>query len=102
MKRRPTDALVRRCDYEIEIQDRRGRGRPKNTWKETLRKDLVYLVLMEEVTQNRSQWRSRIQTADPNWWDKALLLLLKKHSNNCDFACSRGQVSKCDFILKVC
>ncbi|KAM2015880.1 hypothetical protein ACFX16_046360 [Malus domestica] len=40
VQRRPTDAPIRRCDYETEVQGRRGRGRPRKTLEETLRKDL--------------------------------------------------------------
>ncbi|CAN6710825.1 unnamed protein product [Malus baccata var. baccata] len=53
VQRRPTDAPVRRYDYGTEVQGRRGRGRPRKTLKETLRKDLEYLDLMEDMTQNR-------------------------------------------------
>ncbi|CAN6574391.1 unnamed protein product [Malus baccata var. baccata] len=44
---------------------RRSRGRPRKTLEETLRKDLEYLDLTEDMTQNRAQWRSRIHIADP-------------------------------------
>ncbi|KAB2625930.1 hypothetical protein D8674_017590 [Pyrus ussuriensis x Pyrus communis] len=49
VQRRPTNALVRRCDYRTE----------------TLRKDLEYLELTEDMTQNRAQWHSRIHITDP-------------------------------------
>ncbi|CAN6541304.1 unnamed protein product [Malus baccata var. baccata] len=52
---RPTDAPVRRCDYGTEVQGQRGRGRPRKTLEETLRKDLEYLDLTEDMTQNRAQ-----------------------------------------------
>ncbi|KAM2263629.1 hypothetical protein ACFXTI_039889 [Malus domestica] len=65
VQRRPTDAPVRRCDYVIEVQGRRGRRRPRKTLEETLGKDLEYLDLTEAMTQNRAQWRSRIHIADP-------------------------------------
>ncbi|KAM2067302.1 hypothetical protein ACFX1T_043651 [Malus domestica] len=65
VQRRPIDAPVRRCDYGTEVQGRRGRGRPRKTLEETLRKDLEYLDLTEDMTQNRAQWRSRIHIADP-------------------------------------
>ncbi|RXI07875.1 hypothetical protein DVH24_014441 [Malus domestica] len=55
VQRRPTDALVRRCDYGTEVQSRRGRGRPRKTLEETLRKDLEYFDLTEDMTQNRAQ-----------------------------------------------
>ncbi|KAM2265319.1 hypothetical protein EV1_040903 [Malus domestica] len=65
VQRRPTDTPVRRCDYGTEVQGRMGRGRPRKTLEETLRKDLEYLDLTEDMTQNRAQWHSRIHTADP-------------------------------------
>ncbi|KAM1634302.1 hypothetical protein ACFX1Q_027734 [Malus domestica] len=65
VQRMPTDAPVRRCDYGTEAQGRRGRGRPRKTLEETLRKDLEDLDLTEDMTQNRAQWRSRIHIADP-------------------------------------
>ncbi|KAM1972786.1 hypothetical protein TB1_018577 [Malus domestica] len=43
VQRRPTDAPIRRCDYGTEVQGRRGRGRPRKTLEETLRKDLRVL-----------------------------------------------------------
>ncbi|CAN6544123.1 unnamed protein product [Malus baccata var. baccata] len=54
-----------KCDYKIEVHGRRGRGRPRKILEETLRKDLKYLDLTEDVTQNRAQWRYRIHIADP-------------------------------------
>ncbi|KAM1018747.1 hypothetical protein ACFX2C_040336 [Malus domestica] len=65
VQRRPTDAPIRRCDYGIEVQGRRGRGRPRKTLEETLRKDLEYLDLTKDMTQDRAQWRSKIHIADP-------------------------------------
>ncbi|KAM1519455.1 hypothetical protein ACFX1Z_022250 [Malus domestica] len=65
LQRRPTDAPVRRCDYGTEVQGRRGRGRPRKTLEETLRKDLEYLDLTEAMTQDRAQWCSKIHIADP-------------------------------------
>ncbi|KAM1624497.1 hypothetical protein ACFX2K_022671 [Malus domestica] len=48
-----------------EVQGRRGRGRPRKTLEEILRKDLEYLDLTEDMTQDRAQWRSKIHIADP-------------------------------------
>ncbi|KAM1062010.1 hypothetical protein ACFX14_026297 [Malus domestica] len=56
---------IRRCDYGTEVQGRRGRGRPRKTLEETLRKDLEYLDLTEDMTQDRTQWHSKIHIADP-------------------------------------
>ena len=33
MKRRLIDAPVRKCDYEIEAHDKKGRERSRKTWK---------------------------------------------------------------------
>ncbi|RXH73887.1 hypothetical protein DVH24_016709 [Malus domestica] len=44
VQRRPTDA-----------PGRRSRGRPRKTLEDTLRKDLEYLDLTEDMTQNRAQ-----------------------------------------------
>ncbi|KAM2784937.1 hypothetical protein PS2_006010 [Malus domestica] len=65
VQRRHTDAPIRRCDYGTEVQGRRGRGRPRKTLEETLRKDLEYLDLTKDMTQDRAQWRSKIHIADP-------------------------------------
>ncbi|CAN6716432.1 unnamed protein product [Malus baccata var. baccata] len=65
VQRRSTDASIRRCDYETEVQGRRGRGRPRKTLEKTLRKDLEYLDLTEDMTHDRAQWRSKIHIADP-------------------------------------
>ncbi|RXH83579.1 hypothetical protein DVH24_005832 [Malus domestica] len=43
----------------------RGRGRPRRTLKEILRKDLEYLDRTEDVTQNQVQQHSKIHIADP-------------------------------------
>ena len=65
MQRRPLDAPVRRLEG-IHVNDaKRGRGRPKRTWMELIRKDLNLLSLTKEVAQNRLEWRSKIRVADP-------------------------------------
>ncbi|RXH70921.1 hypothetical protein DVH24_015543, partial [Malus domestica] len=61
------------CSFNVQplkpfvLQGRRGRGRPRKTLEETLRKDLEYLDLTEDMTQNQAQWRSRIHIADPTF-----------------------------------
>ncbi|CAN6561224.1 unnamed protein product [Malus baccata var. baccata] len=55
VQRRPTDTPIRRCDYGTEVQGRRGRERPRKTLELTLRKDLEYLDLTDDMTQNRAQ-----------------------------------------------
>ncbi|CAN6554370.1 hypothetical protein ACFX13_003780 [Malus domestica] len=40
-------------------------SRPRKTYKETIRKDMEYLELTEDLAQNRAQCNSRIHTPDP-------------------------------------
>ena len=58
------DAPVRRCE-RINLPDyRRSRGRLKKSWSEIIRYDLKTLRLMEDMTQDRRLWKSRIKVAD--------------------------------------
>jgi len=59
-----------------ESQVRRGRGRPRKTIRETIRKDLEVNELDPNLVYDRTLWRHLIHVADPTWWDKARLLLL--------------------------
>ena len=53
MQRKASDALVRRLEC-ITIDGKRGRGRPKKTWEEQIRKDLDELRLLEDLTWDRT------------------------------------------------
>ncbi len=65
LQRRPLEAPVRRCEaWDVE-PIKRGRGRPKKCWKETIKRDLKYLDLTPQMTQHRSEWRQKIHVADP-------------------------------------
>ena len=61
----PIDTSVRKCDYEIEAQGKRCRGRLIKTYKETLRLDIEYLELTKDLAKNRAQWYSMIPTNNP-------------------------------------
>lgn len=52
----------------LENRDRRkrGKGRPRNTLTNALRKDMRYLELTENLAQNLVQCRSKIYIADPS------------------------------------
>ena len=63
--RRPSDAPVRRSDMIRIDGGKRGRGRPKRTWVETIRLDLAKLNLREDMSLDRRNWRSLIHVADP-------------------------------------
>jgi Reverse transcriptase (RNA-dependent DNA polymerase) len=64
--RRPLDAPVRRVENKESFnQIKRGRGRPKKTWKETIKNDMNYLNLNENMCFDRARWRGLIHIADP-------------------------------------
>ncbi|PHT28103.1 Vacuolar protein sorting-associated protein 22 -like protein 1 [Capsicum baccatum] len=53
VKRRDTDAPVRRCERLAMDGFRRGRGRPKKYWGEVIRRDMEQLQLTEDMTLDR-------------------------------------------------
>ncbi|KAJ0587063.1 hypothetical protein HanIR_Chr04g0158951 [Helianthus annuus] len=48
----------------LTVEGRRGRGRPKLTWDEQIRHDLLELHLSEDMVQDRNSWRRRIRVQD--------------------------------------
>ena len=58
--RREEDVDIRRA-YDMKIQGRRKRGRPKHRWSDTIKKDLHSCDLREEDAQHRSRWRGLIE-----------------------------------------
>ncbi|KAG5586384.1 hypothetical protein H5410_046818 [Solanum commersonii] len=52
---------MRRCDGLAIEGTRRGRGRPKKFWGEVMRQDLTQLYIIEDMTLDRKEWRSRIK-----------------------------------------
>jgi len=66
VERRPIDAVVRRVDQMEESQVKRGRGRPRKTVSETIRKDLgVNELDLNNLVYDRTLWRNLIHVADP-------------------------------------
>ena len=63
VKRRQATNPVRSVE-NITIEGRRGRGRPKMTWEERIRHDLIELNLSEDMVEDRILWRSRIKVND--------------------------------------
>ena len=63
VKRRETTAPVRVVET-LTVEGRRGRGRPKLTWDEQIRHDLLELHLSEDMVQDRTSWRRRIRVKD--------------------------------------
>ncbi|GJY75807.1 leucine-rich repeat-containing protein [Tanacetum coccineum] len=60
VKRRPQLAPVRIMEALI-VDGARRRGRPKLTWEDRLKTDLKEMLLSEDMTCDRSAWRSRIR-----------------------------------------
>ncbi|KAH0760290.1 hypothetical protein KY290_023783 [Solanum tuberosum] len=61
VKRRSADAPVRRCEVLVVEGTWRGRGRPRKYWEEVIRQDLAQLHIIEDMTLDRKEWRSRIK-----------------------------------------
>ncbi|XP_070046825.1 uncharacterized protein [Nicotiana tomentosiformis] len=53
VRRRSTDALVRRCERLTLEGLRRNRGRTKKMWGEVIRQDMAQLQLTENMTLDR-------------------------------------------------
>jgi len=65
VERKPVDAVVRRVDQMEKSWVKRGRGRPKKTIRETIRKDLEASELDPNMVFDRTLWRPLIHVADP-------------------------------------
>jgi hypothetical protein len=55
---------VRRVDNMIFSPTKRGRGRPKRTWEDLVRGDLILNNIPHNLVFDRAQWRSVIHIAD--------------------------------------
>ncbi|GJU04196.1 hypothetical protein Tco_1114534 [Tanacetum coccineum] len=60
VNRRPQSAPVRRVEALI-VDGARRRGRPKLRWEDKLKTGLKEMLLSEDMTCDRSAWRSRIR-----------------------------------------
>ncbi|KAL5146984.1 Craniofacial development protein 2 [Glycine soja] len=65
VERRPVDSVVRRVDQMERRQTIRGRGRPKKTIREVIKKDLELNGLDRNMVLDRTLWRKLIHVADP-------------------------------------
>jgi len=54
VERRPVDSVIRRVDQMEESQVKRGRGRPRKTISETIRKDLEVNELDPNMVYDRT------------------------------------------------
>ena len=64
VRRRHPEAPVRRCESLSLGDGRRGRGRPKKSWKEVIRNDLTLLGLTEDLVQVSASWRASFRVKD--------------------------------------
>ncbi|KAH1202990.1 RNA-directed DNA polymerase from mobile element jockey [Glycine max] len=65
VERRPVDSVMRRVDQMERRQTIRGRGRPKKTIREVIKKDLELNDLDRSIVLDRTLWRKLIHVADP-------------------------------------
>ena len=62
--RRDPRASVRRSEG-LDLGDvRRGRGRPKKSWKKVIRQDLALLSISEDMALDRAHWMASIRVAE--------------------------------------
>ena len=64
IRRRNTDAPVRRCERIDRPNYRRSRGMLKKSWSKVIRHDLKTLGLVEDMAQDIMLWRARIKVVD--------------------------------------
>ena len=57
IQRKPLDASVRKSDLLTIHGNARGRGRPKLTWIEIIKKDITSCNLSVSLALDRSEWR---------------------------------------------
>ncbi|GJY99195.1 aminopeptidase M1 [Tanacetum coccineum] len=60
VKRRLQTALVRRVEAML-VEGSRRRGRPKLRWEDRIKLDMKELLLSEDMTSDRNEWRDRIR-----------------------------------------
>ena len=65
IQRRPYDAPVRVGILGCAEGPKRGRGRPKMTWEEIIKRDLSNWSLSEELVVDRSAWKLAIHVPEP-------------------------------------
>ena len=62
--RRDEECVERRM-MDMEVQGRRGRGRPKTRWKDCIAADVREKQLDLGRVHNRNDWRQLIKNSDP-------------------------------------
>jgi hypothetical protein len=65
IQRRPPEASVRSGILSRPENTRRGRGRPRLTWEETIKKDLKEWNIPKELVLDRTAWKIAIHVPEP-------------------------------------
>ena len=65
VQRRPPEAPVRNGVLERVDNVKRGRGRPKLTWDESVKRDFKDWNISKEIALDRSVWRLAINVPEP-------------------------------------
>ena len=65
LQRRPPEAPVRTGIIRRIENTRRGRGRPRLTWNEAVKRDLKEWNIAKESASNRSAWKLAIHVPEP-------------------------------------
>jgi len=65
VKRREQDQSIKRAFMHV-VDGASGRGRPRKTWYEVIRKDLKFVNLNEEDTGDRAKWRNAVRNVTAN------------------------------------
>ncbi|GJR68277.1 hypothetical protein Tco_0014342 [Tanacetum coccineum] len=60
VRRRPQSTPVRRVEALV-VDDLRRRGRPKLRWEDRVTYDMKEILLSEDMTSDRNEWRSKIR-----------------------------------------
>ncbi|KAD4179607.1 hypothetical protein E3N88_28198 [Mikania micrantha] len=63
VRRRHVLAPVRRVET-LSVEGKRYRSRPRLTWEEQIRQDMITLHLSEDMISDRNSWRCRIKARD--------------------------------------
>ena len=106
-----------RCSFNIQVNGKRGPGRPKKTWKQLTERDCRELKLSAIDPHDRDTWRSGVRSAmpaasqlpggGPLLWIWPLHLHINKKSDDddemswgkCHFPCLTWQHGLLSFLL---
>ncbi|GKD31875.1 hypothetical protein Tco_1242653 [Tanacetum coccineum] len=61
VRRRPQSSPVRRVETLV-VDGLRRRGRPKLRWEDRVKHDMKELLLSEDMTSDRKEWRAKISS----------------------------------------